>query len=192
MTARVPLATAAVIATLVAAAACGDAKKTASPSLASGAYLYTASQAFDDGCWPSSNVFPPVGIGLGFTLAAASSTGDTTFTLTPVANVARILPAMTGVRTANAVTTTGSGVAIMTSGCTVAFSTHGIGSISADDRLTIDFTTSFSAATIASNGQPSSCASLQDTTVSGIPFPALTPATNGICSYGYAGILEKS
>lgn len=172
----------------VVAAACSGGGSKGGSLLRSGSYAFTADTVDLDECWPDSQVFPPTGIALPFTLTASSTKGDATLTLTPAANVAAFLPAMTGTRTGTAIFTTGASTVIVATNCTLAIGAQGIGALAGNDLVELSLSASLSADTTASNGLPSNCAAYQGTNYQMVPFPTLSPSTtNGTCAFALSG-----
>jgi len=151
--------------------------------LDSGTYAYTINSVSNNTCFAAG--IPPTGIAVNF---AITSTNGTTFTLVPPTAAQAFIPPIAGTKTGNALDATGNASAALTSSCTLAITATATGSMTADDEFNADITANLSAATTASNGNPSNCSALAGTTIGGaIPFPTLSNPTNGTCALTISG-----
>lgn len=186
---RPALAVASLLAALVTVAACsgddGGTGTPGTPGLEAGLYDFTITAVESDACWEEDNLVPPTGVGIDMDVTAGEP-----FTATAENSARYYLPPLTVARTANTLAADGTQEIVVTSACTLAWTASGGGLVTAANQFNLDLSVTITAAgVLASNGSPSDCRDLAggDFPGTAIPFPALSNATNGTCSLGFAG-----
>lgn len=186
---KVILAATAMATIAVFGAACSGSKSSGPKKLESGEYQYDVATISPDTCFDASTeaLLKTQGL-LKFMLTTSNATADGPFTLVPPSVAADIVPPIVGTRTGDALTAAGNLTYDVDSSCSLAISANATGALTADDEFDADIALSISAATTASNGLASNCAHLAGTTIGGVvPFPTLTPTSNGSCALTLSG-----